>query len=387
MCFIPIPKHNKSLVRAPRALLAEELLSGGRSRALVPISQSRRQSSALEKAVEYGMNLAGQELMGVSPSDLVRAGKMAYSAGRELFSPRPSSAAAKSSRSVAPTSAVRAAMVPRSLARDAGVTTTVGNSIIARSGLGTPAHIQQFNHPVAGPAIRMSGTCVVCPITAVAGSTACLATNLFFKLQPRAVGAGTQLGALSDFYQNYRFRKVVLRYIPNCPTTTLGGFRIAYVPDGSYTALDAPTYLTIGQCPFNFACAAWEPQTMSITNMPCAYDMLYQYDASGTTQALRSCVQGNFVGIWNSARLEAVETTLGVLEMDYEIDLLNAGPSLAGLPAFNTVLGDLRSAELARDEKLIREHQSRLLSLSNSRVGLPVGPTKPAREEKEWVRV
>lgn len=226
---------------------------------------------------------------------------------------------------------------------------TVGNAIASRSGMGVPVAFRNMHHPQFGPTLRLRGTQVFSMITRVNGSTAALSTVTSKKLRPYDMQYLVAL--LADVHQCYRFNSITLRYLPGCPTTTYGQVRFAYLSDPSAAAFDNLTYISTAQSPYQMTCAAWEPASLRIEPVPCAYAKLYQYDSVAAKTSDRTTTQGLIAGFWADSPLD--NTTTGTLEIDYEIDLFDIGPSLAGLPTLMGPLHDLKIAEIEHDEDAV----------------------------------
>lgn len=310
------------------------------SRAMVKHDRRQRPSTAIARLVRGVGGAVTDMIPFVSEAkQLYQLGKAGYNAGKELYSQMVPARGAPAARPWV-ASVTRGSSKMNMPGQNYPSIATVGTAVSSRSGAGRPVGFVYRQHPKHGTALVMSGTQIFTQVNQTTGSTAAFATISRKALHPKALGYLVSL--VSDMYASYRFTRVAFRYNPGCPSTTAGQLRISFSQDPTSVAYDSLDFEKSSLFPHQITCGAWEPAGMIIDPVPCAYEKMFQYDAATTQAAERTTKQGMIFGFWNAVAGSDIST--GTLELDYEIELYDAGPSLTGLPTLADPLSEMRVA-------------------------------------------
>jgi len=148
----------------------------------------------------------------------------------------------------------------------------------------------------------------------------------------------------------HRFISLRFRYVPSCPTSTVGNFTFAYNPDirpssnnlaGTTPATTTPS--TLSKLTYSAQTVPWQACTLNVRQVPRAQSAYYcgtsqaiTYVASSTTTVTQGalispslaeslhCFQGVFWGMSDVSTL-ATGIALGKIIMDYSADMFYRG--------------------------------------------------------------
>jgi len=206
----------------------------------------------------------------------------------------------------------------------------------------------------SGSSYTCSGLCIP-PMGVVNGYHCMLLGPAAAYFYNGGSASGSDLAALGQSYQFYRFKSIRFRYIPSCPTSTVGNFTFAYTSDirpgisnSSGTRPWLPTTAQLGKLAYSVQTVPWQSCSLSVNSVPRTRSAFYcSTDTSVTVQAdagsgyvggylsqpaLNAAVtnfSGMFWAVSDSSTL-AVGIALGKIMMDYSIEFFQRGTILGG---------------------------------------------------------
>jgi hypothetical protein len=144
-----------------------------------------------------------------------------------------------------------------------------------------------------------------------------------------------RLAAISQTYQYYAFRKIVLKYIPFVGTSTNGGLYMSIAKDAeqaeaNFAVIGASTGNSGGtpQDVLNYdpslMTAIWQPAELTFQHVGMK---LWETYPNGEEPVL-SKLQAAIVAIWEASLANTTAATAGHLWLEYEVDFYVPGPPL-----------------------------------------------------------
>lgn len=148
------------------------------------------------------------------------------------------------------------------------------------------------------------------------GSVATASTVNVFNVSPDTMNG--RLALVARTYARYRFRRLVVHFIPALGTANPGLAAIGYVPDGGQSVAAAQSFAQTTQC---------DPSIVFSLNAPMSVELiryngseLYYVETDATSLAgNRLTLQGQIFGFPSANNLGVL--TQGVLWFEYEIEL------------------------------------------------------------------
>jgi len=170
-----------------------------------------------------------------------------------------------------------------------------------------------------------------------------------------ATGVSSDLAVLGISYVHHRFTKLRFRYVPSCPTSTLGNLTFAFSSDirsscwnGAGTRPSNITTAQLSKLMYSVQTVPWQACSITINLPPrssagyfCATAQAFAYTADASTTLVQGALstptfaeslhdfQGAFWGQSDSSTL-AAGIILGKIVLDYSVDMFSRGALPAG---------------------------------------------------------
>jgi hypothetical protein len=133
---------------------------------------------------------------------------------------------------------------------------------------------------------------------------------------------GQGVYTLAGVYREFRLLSLSLRYLAQCPTSTVGSICIAYSPEGSINAGTVNTYPVVSGTNGNITFPVWQNAVIPLPGLQKQW--LWTFD--GATQAdQRMGNAGSVMACW--LNVPTATQTVGVLEFIGEIEFRGLGPA------------------------------------------------------------
>jgi hypothetical protein len=139
-------------------------------------------------------------------------------------------------------------------------------------------------------------------------------------MAPRALGG--RAAALATLYQFYRFKKILFKYVPSCPTETGGSLGMSYRTEqtlGRFATPGINTVRTLASAESYVATTLWNPTQLEV--IPSS---MYKWYRCSPGQDAPLDTQGIFALVAAATfDTETAETTYGQIYIEYEIEFAN----------------------------------------------------------------
>lgn len=197
-------------------------------------------------------------------------------------------------------------------------------------------------HQICQIATDSAGTFL--PVFTLGAAAAADATHFSIAVDPVGNGgisnsvlfsvAGSPLAQIGASFARYRFRKLILHYVPASPTSYGGRITIAYVPEAasSFSTVTNMTASLLGQTNDYMSFPVWEPASLVCTGVREFKEPLYSVSiaTSGSTTAALTRQQAQGTLLLSSATPLAAafgtSALVGELHAEYEIEFMEPGP-------------------------------------------------------------
>jgi hypothetical protein len=265
--------------------------------------------------------------------------------------------------------------------------------------------MRSINDRELGPGVNITGSELFCNIgsgttntsNGILVPTSGVATGLdTMVLGPAASylyngasGVSSDLAVTGVSYQFHRFTSLRFRYVPSCPTSTIGNFTFAYSPDirpsSNNLAGTTPAVVTtaqLGKLSCSVQTVPWQPCTLNVRSVPrsqsgfyCGTSQAITYIASASTTVTQGalvapsiaeslhCFQGAFWGMSDVGTL-GVGIALGKIILDYSGDFFYRGSLPAGSGGDQLSLSD---HSFGLTNMTVRDHEAVEYLLSRKR--------------------